>query len=212
LELVSVAHDAAGSILRHAEHAALVVIGSPDSLLETSLPVDVAWSCPCPVAIVGVLGDVTYVDGHLRPVRQQRALGALSVRDIMSSPAVTVASEASVAEALRLLDALNVTTLPVVDRELRLLGTISEAEVIAAADDSPAARVRDLMTLDAPCVSADDTVAEVVGLMTASRRSLPVVLCTRVVGMISRRDIVRAIAHGYHHPSPDRLAKEHPKA
>jgi CBS domain-containing protein len=46
-------------------------------------------------------------------------------------------------------------------------------------------------------VNADDDVARVVDLMReTTHKSLPVLLRGRVVGVISRRDVVRAIAHG----------------
>lgn len=57
--------DIAGQLVREAGDASLVVIGAPDSLHHSALPADLASSCLCPVALVGALGDVTYVD---RPI------------------------------------------------------------------------------------------------------------------------------------------------
>jgi len=46
-------------------------------------------------------------------------------------------------------------------------------------------------------VTADDDVAQVVELMRGTvLKSLPVLLHDRLVGMVSRRDVVRAIARG----------------
>jgi CBS domain-containing protein len=124
------------------------------------------------------------------------------VRDLMTSPAVTTRPDNEVVEAACLLDRLNLTALPVVDDELRLLGILSEADVIAqvatpAAEGSPGPLVRDLMTPRVLTVAADDDVAQAVALMDKTiLKSLPVLLHDRVVGMVSRRDIVRAIAHG----------------
>jgi CBS-domain-containing membrane protein len=53
------------------------------------------------------------------------------VRDIMTSPAVTIGPDDEVTEAARMLDRLSLTSLPVVDHGLGLLGIISEADVIA---------------------------------------------------------------------------------
>jgi CBS domain-containing protein len=124
------------------------------------------------------------------------------VRELMTSPAVTIRPVAAVAEAARLLDRLCLTSLPVVDHELRLVGIISEAELITwLATPSPTREggplVGELMTTRVLTVAADDEVAQVVALMSGTiLKSLPVLLHDRVVGMISRRDVVRAIAHG----------------
>jgi CBS domain-containing protein len=124
------------------------------------------------------------------------------VRDLMTSPAVTIRPDNEVVEAARLLDRLNLTSLPVDDHDLRLLGILSEADVIAQlgthpAENSPGPLVRDLMTPRVLTVAADDDVAQAVALMDKTiLKSLPVLLHDRVVGLVSRRDIVRAIAHG----------------
>ncbi len=123
------------------------------------------------------------------------------VRDIMSSPAVTIRPDDDLAEAARVLDRLSLTTLPVVDRDLRLLGIFSEADVIGrfsrTGEPDDGARVGDLMTARVLSVAADDDVAHVVELMRGTiLKSLPVLLHDRVVGMVSRRDVVRVIARG----------------
>lgn len=125
------------------------------------------------------------------------------VRDIMSSPAVTIRADDDLAEATRLLDRLNLTTLPVVDCDLRLVGIVSEADVISrlatttSHEPDERARVGDLMTERVLTAAADDDVVRVVELMRGTiLKSLPVLLHGRVVGMVSRRDIVRAIAQG----------------
>jgi CBS domain-containing protein len=124
------------------------------------------------------------------------------VRDIMTSPAVTIEPDDEVAEAARVLDRLSLTSLPVVDHDLRLLGIISEADVVARlamASDAPDAtpRVSALMTRRVLSVTPDDELTMVIELMTGTvLKSLPVLLHGRVVGMVSRRDVVRAFAHG----------------
>ena len=55
------------------------------------------------------------------------------VREVMTSPAVTVDEGQSATTVIRLLDRFGVTSLPVVDEEGRLVGVIGEADVIADA-------------------------------------------------------------------------------
>ena len=119
------------------------------------------------------------------------------VREIMTSPAVTIRPIDEVAEAARVLDRLSITTLPVVDQDLRLVGIISEADVIGARSRVDAPRVRDVMTREVFTAQADDDLSTVMALMSGTvLKSLPVLLRDRVVGVVSRRDIVRAMAHG----------------
>jgi CBS domain-containing protein len=141
------------------------------------------------------------------------------VRDVMTSPAVTIRPDQDVTEAARILDRLSLTSLPVVSPDLRLLGVVSEADVIAQLtseqerrraahrrDDAP--RVRDVMTHQVLTAQADDDLTKIVALMSGtSLKSLPVVLHDRVVGMVSRRDVVRAMARGDLHADPaDKLS------
>lgn len=130
------------------------------------------------------------------------------VRDIMTSPAVTIGPADDVSEAARVLDRLSLTSLPVVGPDDRILGVIGEADLIGRLSTSSEAAagahrsddvalVRDVMTHRVFTVEADDDVADVVALMTGTTlKSLPVVLHDRVVGVVSRRDVVRAMAHG----------------
>lgn len=124
------------------------------------------------------------------------------VREIMTSPAVTIRPDDDVAEAARVLDRLSITALPVVDHDGRLLGILSEADVVARLaqgpdDRGPGPRVRDLMTRRVLSVAADDDLASLMDLMTGTViKSLPVLLHDRLVGMVSRRDVVRAFAQG----------------
>jgi CBS domain-containing protein len=130
------------------------------------------------------------------------------VRDVMTSPAVTVKPSDEVAEAARILDRLSLTSLPVVEEDGRLVGIIGEADVIGQLTtfqeqgsashrrvDVP--RVRDVMTRRVLTVAADDDLSQVVALMTGTTlKSLPVLLHGRVAGVVSRRDVVRALARG----------------
>ena len=130
------------------------------------------------------------------------------VRDVMTSPAVTVTPYTTAHEALRLLDECHITALPVVDDDGVVVGVVSEADLLALIPDGrhsdPLApvgaaatrRVRELMTHPAVTVDADSKVIAAVELMRSSvMKSLPVVLNGRIVGVVSRSDLVRVLAH-----------------
>ncbi|GAB3779593.1 CBS domain-containing protein [Nocardioides ungokensis] len=132
------------------------------------------------------------------------------VRELMSTPAVTVRPDASVKEAARQLTEHGITAMPVVDRAGALVGVISEADVIRDAvlpdqraherpvylTDGPyGTRVRDVMSHFPLSVRTDADLAAAAELMTGTAvKSLPVVERGVVVGMVSRRDIVAVLA------------------
>ena len=134
------------------------------------------------------------------------------VRDVMSRPAVTVRADASLKEATTLLDARSLTTLPVVDSEGRVLGIVSEADLITgmvprdtrlhmvpSATEThtlPPGSVGEVMNLHPMTVNEDTDLAEAADLMTTTGvKSLPVLDHRRhVVGVVSRRDVIHLLA------------------
>jgi CBS domain-containing protein len=132
------------------------------------------------------------------------------VREVMSSPAVTVGPETTVKQATRLLDEHRITAMPVVDRDGHLAGVVSEADVLRESVPPdrraheqtvelsvPAAHlaVSDVMTHLPITVTPDDDLSDAVELMTETQvKSLPVVAFGRVVGMVSRRDVIAVLA------------------
>ena len=131
------------------------------------------------------------------------------VREVMSSPAVTVAPRTSVKEGLRILDRHRVTALPVVAPDGHLLGIVSEADLLNEAvrhddrihliphehADHPPLSVEDVMSMLSMTVSPEDDLSDAVELMTGTAvKSLPVVERGRVVGVVSRSDIVHLLA------------------
>jgi CBS domain-containing protein len=132
------------------------------------------------------------------------------VREVMTEPAVTVSPETSVKQAVLLLDQHQITAMPVVDDAGRLVGVVSEADVLR--DVVPAdrrlheilveitgpivqLRVTDVMTHLPVSVAPDDDLAEAVELLVDTQvKSLPVVGAGRVVGMVSRRDVIAVLA------------------
>ena len=131
------------------------------------------------------------------------------VREVMNSPAVTVAPRTSVKEGLRMLDRYRVTSLPVVGSDGHLLGIVSEADLLHEVvrhdartsmiphdqTQQPARCVEEVMSTLSMTVSPDSDLSDAVELMTGTAvKSLPVVERGRVVGVISRSDIVHLLA------------------
>jgi CBS domain-containing protein len=136
-------------------------------------------------------------------------VAAMLVRDVMTSPAITVSPRTSVKEGLRVLDRHRVTALPVVAPDGRLVGIVSEADLLhdAVRHDERAhlipheqiqtapRSIEDVMSTLSLTVSPDSDLSEAVELMTGTAvKSLPVLERGRVVGVVSRSDIVRLLA------------------
>jgi CBS domain-containing protein len=120
------------------------------------------------------------------------------VREVMTSPAVTVGPHEKLHDAVRLLDRLSITSVPVVDGDRALVGVVSEADLLREAfGAAPGDTVGDVMTRQVLSVSADSDLADAFGLMDGTVvKSLPVLLHGRVVGVISRRDLLATLARG----------------
>lgn len=132
------------------------------------------------------------------------------VREVMSSPVVTVRSDASLKAAISLLERHDVSAMPVVDTDGQIVGVVSEADVIrelVAPDQrtretlnpiaaAPFARyVSEVMSTHPLTVAPETDLAVATELMTSSAiKSLPVVDRGRVVGVVSRRDVIRVLA------------------
>jgi CBS domain-containing protein len=133
------------------------------------------------------------------------------VRDVMTVDPITITPGIGVKAALSRLTHAGITSMPVVDERQRLCGIVSEADLIrdAVADDprahqrpvamqpvAAARTVEDVYTRTPVAVRPQDDVTSAVDLMTAKGfKSLPVVDDDhRLVGIVSRSDVVRALA------------------
>jgi CBS domain-containing protein len=132
------------------------------------------------------------------------------IRELMTTPAVTVTGETSIGEALRLLDDHKITAMPVVDRHGDLVGVVSEADLLQDAlqfdDRVPTVAVRvsasaaprraaEVMTHLVVSVHADDDLDTAIDLLRSTMvKSLPVLQQGRLVGMISRSDVIHLLA------------------
>ncbi len=120
----------------------------------------------------------------------------LTAGAIMTSNLVTVRPNASIEEAIDLLLEAQISGLPVIDDDDRLVGVITEFALLATAYDR---RIKDHtvsqhMTRDLITVEVDDPIGRVADLCIVHRvRRLPVIKEGRMVGVIARRDVLRAL-------------------
>jgi CBS domain-containing protein len=124
----------------------------------------------------------------------------MRVEDILREKGHTVVSvyeRTRLKEAVQIMRKHSIGAIVATHKDGVLAGVISEREVVAAlADDGRAALeflICDLMLCPSPVVKPEDSVRDAMSLMTELRvRHLPVVVDSKVVGLLSIGDAVRA--------------------
>ena len=115
-------------------------------------------------------------------------------RDVMNTDVVAICADATVEQAIRSLLEHNVSGAPLVDEQGGLVGIVSEFQLLEAIyrPEVKQEQVRNLMTKDVITVAEDATLSEVANLLLLHRiRRVPVVRDGKMVGVISRRDLLR---------------------
>jgi CBS domain-containing protein len=143
----------------------------------------------------------------------------LPVRDVMRRDVVSVRDDASIRDAIESLLGREFRALPVVANDGRLVGIVANSDLLAAgltvrlellsamAPDArdaamaqlPPRLVRDVMRRDPSTLRPDDTLAKATRRMSEQRRKrLPVVDdAGRLVGILSRADVLHAVAESF---------------
>jgi CBS domain-containing protein len=107
----------------------------------------------------------------------------------------SISPDATVFEAIQLMDDKNVGALPVVD-DSRLIGIISERDytrkIILKGLSSKDTPVRDIMTREVLTANPSDSIADCMRVMTEKRvRHLPVLEGTKMIGIVSIGDVMK---------------------
>ncbi len=111
--------------------------------------------------------------------------------DIMTPEVISIGPDASVQDVARLLSDYNISGCPVRDGWDRMVGIVTEADIIGKEGEC----VEDIMTPRVVSVGEETDVDEIARILTGNRfKRVPVLRGERVVGIVSRADIVRMIA------------------
>jgi predicted transcriptional regulator len=115
----------------------------------------------------------------------------MRARDIMTHEVIAIGPDATVQDVARLLSEYRISGAPVLDADGRMVGIVTEADIIGKEGDTVAA----IMTARVIVAQEVTPVDEIARVLTSNRfKRLPVVRGDRVVGIVSRADIVRMIA------------------
>jgi len=145
----------------------------------------------------------------------------MKARDVMVSPVITVGEDETVRDLAKLLITKRISAVPVVDRAGKLVGIVTEADLMRrteteterpyswwmhfflgdqqiAADyvKSHATKVKDIMTRDVKTAAPDAPLYEIADLFEENQiKRVPVVTANGdLVGLVSRANIIQAMA------------------
>lgn len=117
----------------------------------------------------------------------------------MSGKLVTFGPNMDVLDAIHELVKHGISGAPVVDDTGNLVGMLSEFDCMgvvltAGYHGEPGGPVSDLMATDVKTVNAEVSIVDMAGIfMESGLRRYPVISGNRLVGQISRRDVLRAL-------------------
>ncbi len=144
----------------------------------------------------------------------------MQAKDLMTTDVITVSADATVSHVAQLLLRHRISAVPVVDAKGKLIGIVSEGDLMRRAETgtephrswwlnllarpeeiasdyvrSHAKRVGDLMTRKVVSVGEDEPVSRIAALLEEKRiKRVPVVKDGRLVGIVSRADLLHGIA------------------
>ena len=118
-------------------------------------------------------------------------------RDIMTRTVFTVRPQLGAQEAAQLLSQKRISGLPVVDENGKIIGIVTEADIISKVNRE-GLLVADIMSHAVITVDEETLVSDIAMLLTERKiKRVPVVQDNKLVGIISRGDIVNAVAQGH---------------
>lgn len=117
----------------------------------------------------------------------------ISLEKIMTRDVVTVGRTADLYDAIRMMADGNITGLPVVDEDEKLVGIITEKDVMRhlLSTQSNEGKIQDCMITDVVSCNVNDTLLDVINILVEDGfRRVPVESEGKLRGIISRRDII----------------------
>ena len=130
--------------------------------------------------------------------------------DIMTRSVITVHPDTSIEHAAALVSGHHITSVPVLDHQGEVVGIVSEGDLIrqrmphdprshmlphfADVDEAPARTVGEVMSHPVTCLPPNADSADLANLMLdRDIRAIPIVDGTQLVGIVSRRDLLRTL-------------------
>ena len=152
----------------------------------------------------------------------------MKVKDVMTSPVVSVEPDSPISQAIRIMLQRRISGLPVIDKQGGLVGIVTEGDFLRRAETgtqrrrprwlefligpgrladeytrSHGRKVNEIMTPDPTAVNEDTPLEEIVKLMEKRQiKRIPVVRGEQVVGIVTRANLVHAVASASREAKP----------
>ena len=119
---------------------------------------------------------------------------SLKAKDIMTKDVISVTKNTPIVRAIELIAKNNITGIPIVDDDMKLIGVLSEKDVLSLfyTPEDEIKTVNDFMTQPPVFFDEDESLLDVCDcLINHYFRRIPVTSNGKLVGLITRSDIVR---------------------
>jgi CBS domain-containing protein len=122
----------------------------------------------------------------------------VQAKDVMTKKLMTIEPHAKIIEVIKLMVDHKVTGLPVVNEDMGLLGMVTEKDILKIllyGKDIRKRTASDLMTMGITSFNEDDDLMPILkSLVENNFRRVPILSDEALVGIISRRDIIRFLS------------------
>lgn len=122
------------------------------------------------------------------------------IKDVMMKKVITVTSDAAVDKVCHILIKNKLSGVPVIDKSRKLIGYVSEKDIIASlTKKSKHKSIKDVMNKRVFSIKEGMSIHEVSRIFSDKPyRRLPVVKGGKLVGIVSRKDIVSHLVEEYY--------------
>ncbi len=124
----------------------------------------------------------------------------LKARDVMTKDVITISPDATLADAIELLVAKEISGMPVVDANGKVIGIISEKDILnfIFSGNLRNTKVKEAMSTNIISFTSDTDIDKISLCISENRiRRVPIIDEGKLVGIVSRRDIIRVVL--FHH-------------
>ncbi|MBN1621262.1 MAG: CBS domain-containing protein [Endomicrobiales bacterium] len=118
----------------------------------------------------------------------------IKAKEIMSKDVITISPDATLVDAIELLITKEISGMPVINAKNKIIGIITEKDLInfAFSGNLRNTKVKEAMSTKVTTFSPDANVDEIAIAIAHNKfRRVPIVENDEVLGIISRRDIIR---------------------
>ncbi len=125
----------------------------------------------------------------------------IKAKDIMTEDVISVKTDTPIYEAIDILVEKRIAGIPVVEDDMTLIGVLSEKDVLSllffySQEDEEEKTVRDFMTQPAVHFDEHESLMDVCDCLTNNNfRRMPITSKGKLVGIVSRADIIECVRH-----------------